>query len=399
MRLGLLIYGSLDTISGGYLYDRMLVEHLRRAGDEVEIISLPWRNYAQHLTDNFSSSPLARLRHANFDVLLQDELNHPSLFLLNQKLRGRYPIISIVHHLRSSEARPAWQNWLYRQVERRYLASVDGFIFNSQTTKMAVEAIRPDLSGFKKPDRSGRAAVVAYPAADHLHPTLTADDIRARAHEPGPLRLLFVGNVIPRKGLHTLLSALAKTKASILSGMERSGMKSKPALSEAEGDAALLDEWHLSVVGNLTTDAAYVKTIRYQIEREKLLEKVALRGSLSDAELAAEFGRSHVLVVPSSYEGFGIVYLEGMAFGLPAMACSATAGAAGEIITHGENGFLIAPNDVEALAGHIQTLIRDRERLAVMSLAALERYKAHPIWEQNAERIRNFLLEVSGSGL
>ncbi|MEK7323802.1 MAG: glycosyltransferase, partial [Chloroflexota bacterium] len=142
MRLGLLIYGSLDTISGGYLYDRMLVEHLWRAGDDVEIISLPWRNYAQHLTDNFSSSLLARLRRGHFDVLLQDELNHPSLFWLNRSLRGRYPIIAIVHHLRVSEARPAWQNWLYCQVERRYLASVDGFIFNSETTKKAVEALR-----------------------------------------------------------------------------------------------------------------------------------------------------------------------------------------------------------------------------------------------------------------
>ncbi len=52
MRLGLVIYGNLETISGGYLYDRKLVEHLERQGDQVEIISLPWRNYARHLGDN-----------------------------------------------------------------------------------------------------------------------------------------------------------------------------------------------------------------------------------------------------------------------------------------------------------------------------------------------------------
>ncbi|MEK7784091.1 MAG: glycosyltransferase family 4 protein, partial [Chloroflexota bacterium] len=144
-------------------------------------------------------------------------------------------------------------------------------------------------------------------------------------------------------------------------------------------------------------DAAYVKTIRRQIEREGLSDNVILLGSLGEAELANEFARSHALVVPSSYEGFGIVYLEGMAFGLPAIAT--TAGAASEIITHGENGFLIAPNDVEALAGHIQTLMRDRERLAVMSLAALERCRAHPTWEQSAGSIRDFLLKVGGSGL
>jgi hypothetical protein len=69
MKLGLLIYGSLETLSGGYLYDRKLVEHLRTQGDTVEIISLPWRNYAAHLTDNF------RFRlPPHLDLLIQDEL-------------------------------------------------------------------------------------------------------------------------------------------------------------------------------------------------------------------------------------------------------------------------------------------------------------------------------------
>ena len=41
MHIGLVIYGSLDTISGGYIYDRKLVEYLRSKGDVVEVISLP----------------------------------------------------------------------------------------------------------------------------------------------------------------------------------------------------------------------------------------------------------------------------------------------------------------------------------------------------------------------
>ncbi len=78
MKLGLVIYGSLDTLSGGYLYDRKLVEYLRAQGDTVEIISLPWRNYAAHLTDNlhFRLPP-------DLDLLIQDELNHPSLISAN----------------------------------------------------------------------------------------------------------------------------------------------------------------------------------------------------------------------------------------------------------------------------------------------------------------------------
>ena len=52
MKIGLIIYGSLDTLSGGYLYDRKLVEYLRSQGDTGEIISLPWRNYPVHWLDN-----------------------------------------------------------------------------------------------------------------------------------------------------------------------------------------------------------------------------------------------------------------------------------------------------------------------------------------------------------
>jgi glycosyltransferase involved in cell wall biosynthesis len=352
MRLGLVIYGSLATVSGGYLYDRKLVEHLRRAGDEVEIISLPWRNYAQHLSDSFSAAVIARLRAGRFDALLQDELNHPSLFWINRKLRGRYPRLSIVHHLRSSERRPACKNIVYRWVERRYLASVDGFIFNSETTRAAVEALVGD----------GQPAVVAYPAGDHLHPAITAEDIRVRAHQPGPLRVLFVGNVIPRKGLHTLLSALAL---------------------RTRGD------WRLEIVGSVTADAAYVRSIRQQIDRDHLVDNLTLHGSVSDSELTAEFARAHVLVVPSTYEGFGIVYLEGMGFGLPAIATSA--GAAGELIMHGEDGFLVPPGDAAALADCLRTLMRDRERLAAMSLAARERYARHPSWQASAEKIRGFI--------
>lgn len=147
MKIGFVIYGSLDTVSGGYLYDRKLVEYLRSQGDTVEIISLPWRNYAAHLADNF------RFRlPSDLDILIQDELNHPSLIGANAG-KHSYPVISLVHHLRCSEFRPKWQNDLYRVVEKEYLQSVDGFIFNSKTTHGVVNG----LIGKDKP------SVVAYP--------------------------------------------------------------------------------------------------------------------------------------------------------------------------------------------------------------------------------------------
>src|SRR3989304_6666951 len=108
MKIGLIIYGSLNTLSGGYLYDRKLADYLRAQGDTVEVISLPWRNYAAHLTDNLSFKLPGDL-----DILLQDELNHPSLIGANRS-KHSHPVISLVHHLRCSEARAAWQNDFYQ---------------------------------------------------------------------------------------------------------------------------------------------------------------------------------------------------------------------------------------------------------------------------------------------
>ncbi len=59
MHLGLVVYGSLETVSGGYLYDRKLVQHLQSRGDEVEVISVPWRPYGRGLLDNLSPALLS----------------------------------------------------------------------------------------------------------------------------------------------------------------------------------------------------------------------------------------------------------------------------------------------------------------------------------------------------
>jgi len=408
MRIGLIIYNSLDTISGGYLYDRKLVEHLRKCGDEVEIISLPYRNYAVHLTHNLHSLIFNHFSNSHFDILLQDELNHPSLFFLNRFIKGRYPVISIVHHLRISEQQstdpsdisiptqskvhaepvlslskdglrfvlPRFQSpqfWLYRIVERAYLNSVDGFIFNSEATKKTVENViaRSVLCDEAISDRDRHRdcfaknarndmprSIVAYPSGDRFSSTLTPEQIRARATQT-PLKILFVGNLIPRKGLHTLLDALEKVSGN----------------------------WELVIVGNTDVDRRYTESIQ-----RRLTPRIKLLGLLSDAQLAGQFAISHLLVVPSQYEGFGIVYLEGMGFGLPAIAT--TSGGAGEIITHGENGFLIERGDSESLAQHLQSLIFDRDLLTQMSFNALERFKQHPTWEESMERVRSFLLNV-----
>jgi glycosyltransferase involved in cell wall biosynthesis len=348
MKIGLVIYGSLDTLSGGYLYDRMLVEYLRANGDSVEIFSLPWRNYAAHLFDNIHFRLPGKL-----DVIIQDELNQPSLIQANSR-KHPYPVVSLVHHLRCSEVRPRWQNAIFRSVERQYLRSVDGYILNSRTTWATVQALNSEC----KPH------VIAFPAGDRLG-TITQPQIVSRSLQNGPLRLLFVGTVIPRKGLHLLIDAISLLPDSSVT---------------------------LDVAGGLTADTRYVESIYHQISKRGIGRLVTFHGAYTDATLKRLFSQSHLLVLPSYYEGFGIAYLESMAFGLPSIATKS--GGAVEIVEDGVTGFLIPAGNTLALRERIMDLMSSKEKLMQMSLGAKRKFNEFPTWVESFSQVSHFLQQL-----
>lgn len=362
MRIGLVIYGSLDTLSGGYLYDRIVVEGLRRLGHEVEVIGLPSGSYLRRLACGFSSDLPRRLLAGGFDILIEDELCHPTLFSVNQRLRRRREyggplLVALVHHTLSGEPRQPWHNRLLALAERRFLASVDGFIHNSATTRDTVASLVAH----------NRPQVIAYPAGDRFGSPLDAAFINQRAHRPGPLQLLFLGNVIARKGLMPLLQGLAKIDRRI---------------------------WRLSVVGALDFDPAYTAEARQLVQDLDLSGSVRFLGPLDNDRLIKTLSESHLFCMPYAYEGFGIAILEAMAFGLPAIGCRT--GAAGETIRHGENGYLLAMGDLAGLQPLLSQLHQDRDRLQQLSLAALATYGASPGWQDGVAAIDGFLRQLQG---
>ena len=354
MHIGLIIYGSIDTLSGGTLYDRQLVNYLRKQGDNVETISLPWGSYLSHITDNLHFRLPTYL-----DILIEDELTHPSLLFANAQPHP-YPVVSLVHNLHSSEKRPAWQNTFYRAIERHYIRSVDGFIFNSHTTRAAVNALADASRRAHSPDKP---YVIATPGGDRLG-SLTVEEVRQRAIGSDPLRLLFLANVTPLKGLHVLLEALNHQDS----------------------------DFQLDIVGSLDVDHGYAYEMRRYTAANGLQQNVTFHGVPDGPLLIDKIKQDHVLVIPSFYEGFGIAYLEGMAFGLPAIGT--TAGAIPQLISEGENGYLIKPGDSKTLARHLNELAADRELLARLSLAALKYFQSQPTWGQSTEAIRNFLYQM-----
>ena len=358
MRIGFIIYGSLDTLTGGYLYDRIVAKGLTELGHEVEVISLPAGSYLRRLSLGFSLALCQRLLEGRFDILIQDELCHPSLFLVNRRLRRhaeRPLLVALVHHVLCNEPRPRWQNMFLGLVERNFLATVDGFIHNSETTRQSVASLV----------EHNRPQVVAYPAGDRFDTTLSPEVIATRTHLPGPLELLFLGIVIPRKGLLSLLSALACVDRDI---------------------------WRLTIVGGLHFDSAYAIQAKKLTRQLELSDSVRFLGPLQDDDLVEILNTSHLFCMPYAYEGFGIGILEAMAFGLPAIGC--LGGAARETISHGANGFLLDPGDLAGLAPLLLQLHRDREQLQQMALNASSTYVSRPNWQDSIAAIDTFLRKL-----
>jgi glycosyltransferase involved in cell wall biosynthesis len=359
VRIGLVVYGSLSTVSGGYLYDRQLVSYLVRRGHRVEVLDLPARAYGWRFSDNLSARARRFVLRQDLDVVLQDELCHPSLVLLNRYTAGaRRPLqVAIVHHLFSREPRWRWLNQLAGGIERRYLAGMDAVICNSHPTR---DTVRKWIS-------RDTPLVVARPGGDHVAHLPGRSAIEHRARGSGPLQLVYLGSLIPRKGLLSLIQDV--------DGIDQS-------------------KWHLSVAGSQSADRRYVARIKDHIRQRGLGRQITLLGQCPDRALAAILADSHLLTMPYAYEGFGIALLEAMAFGLPVVASAR--GAAKEMIRAGENGYLVAPGQRWALGHIVETLYTDRRRLAHMSLAARGCFDRHPTWSQSMARIEGFLARLAG---
>ena len=359
MRIALIIYGSLERLTGGFLYDRYLAAALRRRGHRVEVVGLPWRPYPLCLAENIAPALKRRLSSGAWDLLLQDELTHPSLALMNRRLKGTTgrPIAAIVHQVLCRQPRRAGWNLLLRAVEAAYLETVDALIFNSAATRRDAFSLV----------RKRRTHCVVRPSGSRLGRLPTPDAIAARPSGSGPLELLFVGNISPVKGLEPLIRALAPIPPS---------------------------GWRLWVAGDTRVDPGCMRRVARQIDRLNLSGAVRFLGRLETDALRDLFQSCHLFVMPFAHEGFGIAALEAMGFGLPVMG--STSGGVGEFVRHAENGWLVAPGDLAAVGRHIHALLTTPGLLEQMGRSAYATHRAWPTWEESMEKACLFLESVAG---
>ncbi len=123
-------------------------------------------------------------------------------------------------------------------------------------------------------------------------------------------------------------------------------------------------------------------------------ENVEFLGPLPRPELAHWMGRSHVLVLPSIEDGFGLVMAEAMACGCPIISSTNTGGE--DLYTDGNEGFIVPIRDPIAIAARMQQMADDPAMQRRMSEGATRRVQSMGGWSEYGQRWERLLLGLTG---
>jgi glycosyltransferase involved in cell wall biosynthesis len=331
--------GRLDQLTGGYLYDRHVIDGLRSRGRDVEIIELGFEADGRTLASVADGTPTVvdALAFAGLEQAIADQ-------------ERRLKLLALVHHPLAEET-----GLSRRDAER--LAALEA-------------ALLPRFRGVLCPSRRTAAAVERYgvsPERIAVIPPGTAKPAAYRQQLRRPAgALLCVASLIPRKGHRVLVEALRRLHT--------------------------LD-WSLLCVGALDRDPPTTRTVRRMISAAGLNRRITLAGEWSPERMTHAYRAADIFVLPSFHEGYGMAYAEAMAHGLPIIAT--TAGAIPETVPR-TAGLLVPPGNVAALARALRQVLVDRAlaaRLAAGSRIAGAHLRGWPCateqWERAVDRLVN----------
>jgi len=162
--------------------------------------------------------------------------------------------------------------------------------------------------------------------------------------------LLFVGTIMPRKGVVDLLRAMG-------------------TFAETGGSFQLL------VAGEDDLDGEYVAEVRETAREEGVADSVGFPGFVPAEDLPALYAAADLFVMPSREEGFGMTVVEALATGTPVVGTRV--GAIPEIVDEGVHGFTVDPDDPDALAAAIDRALEkfgDNDKIMTATRERAEEY-------------------------
>jgi glycosyltransferase involved in cell wall biosynthesis len=178
-------------------------------------------------------------------------------------------------------------------------------------------------------------------------PPIENSPVRSSRKENGVVRILFLSNLIPAKGPMRFLEMAKRVR------------KKEPRV-------------FFTMAGRHTTEE-YLCKLKYFTKNEGIEDCVRIPGPVYGKDKDRLLSETDILVFPTRKDVFGLVNIEAMQWGIPVV--SSTVGAIPEIIRDGVNGFIVDPDDIEALADRVLRLVRDPGLRQCMGKAGRELYE------------------------
>lgn len=337
-RFAFAVPGDLTTPTGGYAYDRRIIEELSRLGWQIEVIDLgdgfPWPGAKTRERARTRLRAIPKGQSVVIDGLALGVLPEAAV-----ELGAENPLVALVHHpLAQESGMSVEQAEELRVSERAALAAAHDVIVTSMATARTLTA------HYGVP---AQRITVAVPGNDPASV--------AQGSKDGTIRLLSVGSIIPRKGYDVLVAALAT-------------LRELP--------------WQLTVAGDRTRNPGCAAQVDAEIASHTLSDRISILGAVSSQQLTELYVGADAFALASRYEGYGMAYTEAIAHGLPVIGTSA--GATADTVPSG-TGILVPPDNVPAFAQALARVIsnrNERERLAAAARAAAAKL---PTWQDSAK--------------
>ena len=341
--LALFVPAPFSAISGGYLYDRRMVEGLRARGHAVSVVELAGTHpLPEAAAEAAAAAALAALAADTLPVI--DGLGLPAFVALAETLAAR-GAVGLIHHPTALET-----GLNAEALRARELALFPALPRLIATSRLTAERLVAD---FAVP--AARVGVVE-PGTDPA-PRATGTQ--------NPIRILSVGTLVPRKGHDVLLRALGR----------------------------LTDlEWELQIVG-APRDAVHAHGLAALAEELGIAQRVRFLGELAGDALEAAYAAADIFALATHWEGYGMAAAEALARGLP---CAITQGGAIADVVPKAACVLAPPGDHNSLSRALRRVIFDAGLRAQMAEAAWEAGQALPRWADRAEKFAAELEHAHG---
>jgi glycosyltransferase involved in cell wall biosynthesis len=342
--------GPLDTLTGGSIYDRRIVEGLRARGWRVDVRELSG-HFPQPSSDALADAAAVFASLPDGTTTIVDGLAFGALPDIAERESARLRLVAVVHLPLALEA--GLDAEIARQLEtreKRALGAADAVIVTGRSTADVLRTYGVSADRIR----------LVEPGTDRA---------RLARGSGGPrVRVLSVATISPGKGHESLIRALASID---------------------------VDEWTLTCVGDTSRYPSTVARVRDAIRAAGLDDRITLTGELRGSDLEEQYAHADLFALATLRETYGMAIAEAIARGLPVV--STATGSVREIIGH-HAGILVPPGDERALAGALARVLTDpalRAHLAAAARTARERLQT---WDDAIAKMATALDRVPAHG-